>query len=230
MIIYILYLVSALKEQYPKVFAELVGTMLLVATVVGSGIMAQNLTQDVGVQLTMNMLATVFVLFLLISMLGPISGAHFNPAVSLIFLITRGISLGMFFIYILAQLLGGFLGSVIANAMFDLPTVISTRERLDAGAPLSEIVATAGLVLTILLLIKHNRSLVAVGVASWIGAAYIFTSSTSFANPAVTFGRIFSESFAGIEPVSAGVFMLWQILGALVGFGIYKILERETVG
>lgn len=204
--------------------------MLLVATVVGSGIMAQNLSDDIGVQLTMNMLATVFVLFLLISMLGPISGAHFNPAVSFIFLITRGIGLGMFFLYVLAQLIGGFLGSVIANAMFDIPTVISSRDRLDAGAPLSEIIATAGLILTILLLIKHNRDLVAVGVATWIGAAYIFTSSTSFANPAVTFGRIFSESFAGIEPVSAAVFTLWQLLGALVGFGIYKILERETNG
>jgi glycerol uptake facilitator-like aquaporin len=222
--------VSTVSKEYPRIFAELIGTMLLVATVVGSGIMAQNLSDDVGVQLTMNMLATVFVLFLLISMLGPISGAHFNPAVSFIFLITRGIGLGMFFLYVLAQLIGGFLGSVIANAMFDIPTVISSRDRLDAGAPLSEIIATAGLILTILLLIKHNRDLVAVGVATWIGAAYIFTSSTSFANPAVTFGRIFSESFAGIEPVSAAVFTLWQLLGALVGFGIYKILERETNG
>lgn len=221
---------STVSKEYPRIFAELIGTMLLVATVVGSGIMAQNLSDDVGVQLTMNMLATVFVLFLLISMLGPISGAHFNPAVSFIFLITRGIGLGMFFLYVLAQLIGGFLGSVIANAMFDIPTVISSRDRLDAGAPLSEIIATAGLILTILLLIKHNRDLVAVGVATWIGAAYIFTSSTSFANPAVTFGRIFSESFAGIEPVSAAVFTLWQLLGALVGFGIYKILERETNG
>ncbi|MDR9363355.1 MAG: aquaporin [Microbacteriaceae bacterium] len=221
---------STVSKEYPRLFAELIGTMLLVATVVGSGIMAQNLSDDIGVQLTMNMLATVFVLFLLISMLGPISGAHFNPAVSFIFLITRGIGLGMFFLYVLAQLIGGFLGSVIANAMFDIPTVISSRDRLDAGAPLSEIIATAGLILTILLLIKHNRDLVAVGVATWIGAAYIFTSSTSFANPAVTFGRIFSESFAGIEPVSAAVFTLWQLLGALVGFGIYKILERETNG
>lgn len=216
---------SGIIQQYRKLFAELLGTMLLVATVVGSGIMAQNLTDDVGVQLTMNMLATVFVLFLLISMLGPISGAHFNPAVSLVLLITKGISFGMFIFYVLMQLTGAFLGSVVANAMFDFPTAISSRERIDAGAPLSEIVATAGLLLTILLLIKHNRSLVPVGVAAWIGAAYLFTSSTSFANPAVTFGRVFSESFAGIEPVSALVFVGLQLIGALIGFGIYKLLE-----
>ena len=213
--------------HYRKLLAEFLGTMLLVATVVGSGIMAQNLTGDIGLQLTMNMLATVFVLFLLISMLGPISGAHFNPAVSLVFLITKGISIPMFGFYVLAQLAGGALGSVIANAMFMEPTVISTRERIDAGAPLSEIVATAGLLLTILLLIKHNQALVPVGVASWIGAAYIFTSSTSFANPAVTFGRIFTESFAGINPASAGVFVLLQLVGGLIGFGIYKLLEGK---
>lgn len=199
--------------------------MLLVATVVGSGIMAQNLTDDVGVQLTMNMLATVFVLFVLISILGPISGAHFNPAVSLVFLITKGIGPSMFVGFLMMQLIGALIGSIMANAMFSLPTVISTRERIDAGAPLSEIVATAGLLLTILLLIKHNRALVPVGVASWIGAAYLFTSSTSFANPAVTFGRVFSESFAGIEPLSAVAFVGLQLAGALVGFALYKLLE-----
>lgn len=219
---------TRISEHYHKLIAELLGTMLLVATVVGSGIMAQNLSDDIGVQLTMNMLATAFILFLLISIFGPISGAHFNPAVSMVFLITKGISAGMFALYVLAQLIGGLLGSVIANAMFSLPTVISTRERLDAGAPLSEIIATAGLVLTILLLIRHNQSLVAVGVATWIGSAYFFTSSTSFANPAVTFGRIFTESFAGIEPVSALVFIGLQLVGALVGFGIFKLLEEKN--
>lgn len=227
-IIYILYPVTRISEHYHKLIAELLGTMLLVATVVGSGIMAQNLSDDIGVQLTMNMLATAFILFLLISIFGPISGAHFNPAVSMVFLITKGISAAMFALYVLVQLIGGLLGSVIANAMFSLPTVISTRERLDAGAPLSEIIATAGLVLTILLLIRHNQSLVAVGVATWIGSAYFFTSSTSFANPAVTFGRIFTESFAGIEPVSALAFIGLQLVGALVGFGIYKLLEGKN--
>lgn len=216
---------SKIKSHYPKLLAEFLGTMLLVATVVGSGIMAQNLTDDVGVQLTMNMLATVFVLFVLISILGPISGAHFNPAVSLVFLITKGIGPSMFVGLLMMQLIGALIGSIMANAMFSLPTVISTRERIDAGAPLSEIVATAGLLLTILLLIKHNRALVPVGVASWIGAAYLFTSSTSFANPAVTFGRVFSESFAGIEPLSAVVFVGLQLAGALVGFALYKLLE-----
>ena len=219
---------TRISEHYHKLIAELLGTMLLVATVVGSGIMAQNLSDDIGVQLTMNMLATAFILFLLISIFGPISGAHFNPAVSMVFLITKGISAGMFALYVLVQLIGGLLGSVIANAMFSLQTVISTRERLAAGAPLSEIIATAGLILTILLLIRHNQSLVAVGVATWIGSAYFFTSSTSFANPAVTFGRIFTESFAGIEPVSALAFIGLQLVGALVGFGIYKLLEGKN--
>lgn len=197
---------------------------------VGSGIMAVNLSDDIGIQLTMNMLATVFVLFLLISMFGAISGAHFNPAVSLVFLITKGISLSQFFLYIVSQVLGGIMGAVLANIMFEIPTTISTTERIGAGTTVSEIVATIGLVLTILLLIKHNRSLVAVGVASWIGAAYIFSSSTSFANPAVTIGRIFSESFAGIEPQSAFWFIGLQFLGAVMALGIYNLLERETNG
>lgn len=192
--------------------------------------MAVNLSDDVGIQLTMNMLATVFVLFLLISMFGPISGAHFNPAVSLVFLITKGIPLPLFFLYVAVQTLGAIAGAVLANIMFEIPTTISTTERIGTGTTVSEIVATIGLVLTILLLIKHNRALVAVGVASWIGAAYIFSSSTSFANPAVTVGRIFSESFAGIEPVSAGWFIALQFIGAVIALGIYKLLERETNG
>ena len=216
---------SGYLGQSRQLFSEFLGTLLLVATVVGSGIMAQNLTDDIGLQLTMNMLATVFILFLLISTLGPISGAHFNPAVSVVFLMTGGIQFRNFLGYVLVQFLGGFLGAVIANAMFEIPTVISSRERFGSGAVLSELIATAGLLLTILLLIKHNRNLIAAGVATWIGAAYIFTSSTSFANPAVTFGRIFSESFAGIEPVSAFLFIGLQLLGGLLGLGLYKLLE-----
>ena len=217
-------------NNYPPLLAEFLGTLLLVATVVGSGIMAVNLSDDVGLQLTMNMLATVFVLFLLISMFGPISGAHLNPAVSLVFLITKGISLPMFILYVFFQTLGAIAGAVLANIMFEIPTTISTTERIGSGTTVSEIVATIGLVLTILLLIKHNRALVAVGVACWIGAAYIFSSSTSFANPAVTVGRIFNESFAGIEPASAGWFIALQFIGAVIALGIYKLLERETNG
>ena len=195
--------------------------------VIGSGIMATQLTDDVGLQLTMNILTTVMILFLLISMLGPISGGHFNPAVSMIFFITKGISLGLFAGFVLVQVIGAITGAVLANLMFDLPTVFSTNERMESGLVVSELIATSGLILTILLLIKHNRSLVAVGVASWIGAAYIFSSSTSFANPAITVGRVFSESFAGINPSSAGVFIGLQLVAAVIGLGVYKLLERE---
>ncbi len=195
--------------------------------VIGSGIMATQLTDDVGLQLTMNMLTTVMVLFLLISMLGPISGGHFNPAVSMIFYITKGISLSLFAGFAFVQIVGAITGAVLANLMFDLPTVFSTTERMGAGLVVSELIATSGLILTILLLIKHNRSLVAVGVASWIGAAYIFSSSTSFANPAITVGRVFSESFAGISVSSAGVFIGLQLVAAVIGLGVYKLLERE---
>ena len=218
------------KPKLATLFAEFLGTLILVATVVGSGIMATNLTNDVGLQLTMNMLATVFVLFLIISMFGPISGAHFNPAVSLIFLITKGISGSVFLSYVLVQIVGAIGGALLANLMFEIPQQISTNDRISFATGVSEIVATAGLLLTILLLIKHNRALVAVGVASWIGAAYLFSSSTSFANPAVTIGRVFSESFAGIEPVSAVAFISIQFLGALLGLAIYKLLERENHG
>ena len=195
--------------------------------VIGSGIMATQLTDDVGLQLTMNMLTTVMVLFLLISMLGPISGGHFNPAVSMVFYITKGISLSLFAGFAFVQIVGAITGAVLANLMFDLPTVFSTTERMGAGLVVSELIATSGLILTILLLIKHNRSLVAVGVASWIGAAYIFSSSTSFANPAITVGRVFSESFAGISVSSAGVFIGLQLVAAVIGLGVYKLLERE---
>ena len=216
-----------LRTNYPMLIAEFLGTLILVATVVGSGIMATNLTNDIGLQLTMNMLATVFVLFLIISMFGPISGAHFNPAVSLVFLITRGISPSVFIAYLLVQFTGAIAGAVLANIMFELPVEISSRERLSAATSVSEVVATVGLLLTILLLIKYNRNLVAVGVAAWIGAAYIFTSSTSFANPAVTLGRVFSESFAGIEPVSAAGFIAIQFLAAVLALGIFRVLERS---
>ena len=213
--------------SYPLLLAEFLGSLILTMAVIGSGIMATQLTDDVGLQLTMNMLTTVMVLFLLISMLGPISGGHFNPAVSMVFYITKGISLSLFAGFAFVQIVGAITGAVLANLMFDLPTVFSTTERMGAGLVVSELIATSGLILTILLLIKHNRSLVAVGVASWIGAAYIFSSSTSFANPAITVGRVFSESFAGISVSSAGVFIGLQLVAAVIGLGVYKLLERE---
>ena len=218
---------KASLDQHRLLVAEALGTFLLTATVVGSGIMAQNLTSDIGLQLTINTLATVLILFLLISMLGPISGAHFNPAVSLVFLLTKGITRGLFVFYVLAQLIGGFLGAVIANLMFEVPTQISINQRISSVAAVSEVVATAGLVLTILLLLRYREHLVPVGVAAWIGAGYFFTSSTSFANPAVTFGRVFSDTFTGIEPVSASWFIAIQLVSAVLGLFIYKYLEGE---
>jgi len=219
--------VRAILDQHRLLVAEALGAFLLTATVVGSGIMAQNLTADIGLQLTINTLATVFILFLLISMLGPISGAHFNPAVSLVFFLTKGISKGLFIFYVLAQLTGGFLGAVVANLMFEVPTQLATNQRISPAAGLSEVIATAGLILTILLLLRHREHLVPVGVATWIGAGYFFTSSTSFANPAVTFGRVFSDTFTGIDPVSATWFIAIQMVAAVLGLFIYKYLEGE---
>lgn len=215
-----------------RLLAELLGTGLLVAVVVGSGIAAQRLSpEDTGLQLLQNSLTTVFGLGVLILVLGPVSGAHFNPVVSLVdwWLGRRdrsglsGVELGG---YVAVQIVGGSLGAVLANVMFDLPAgQIATTERASPGLWVGEVVATAGLVLTILALSRTGRaSLSAAAVASWIGAAYWFTSSTSFANPAVTVGRMFSDTFAGIAPVSVPAFVLAQLVGAAVGVGLAALL------
>ncbi|GEL99789.1 aquaporin [Cellulomonas terrae] len=203
--------------------AELVGTALLVAVVVGSGIMAQRLTADVGLQLLANALATVFALAVLIVVFGPVSGAHLNPVVTgAEWALSRGTATqrsrrdvaG----YVLAQCTGGILGALLANAMFEVAPAIATTERAGPGLLVGEVVATAGLVLLIFALVRSNRAaLVPAAVAAWIGAAYWFTSSTSFANPAVTVGRMFSDTFAGIAPGSVPPFLLAQVLGAGLG-------------
>ncbi len=212
-----------------KLLAEFLGTALLVAIVVGSGIMATDLTQDVGLQLLINTIATVFGLAVLILILAPISGAHFNPIVTLVDLIQSKSSIAQFIQYSLAQVLGGISGAFLANAMFDQAIVeTSTKIRSGTHLYLAEMVATAGLIVVINLLL-HQKNLTAIpaAVAAWIGSAYFFTSSTSFANPAVTIGRTFSDSFAGIAPGSAPQFIAAQILGALIGLALVKALTHD---
>jgi glycerol uptake facilitator-like aquaporin len=208
-----------------RALAEFLGTALLVAIVVGSGIMAQALSPgNIGLQLLENSTATVFGLGVLIAILGPISGAHFNPVVSLADWWhgrrdASGLRLKSALIYIAAQILGGIGGSILANAMFAKPAVSwSTTTRSEPHLWLGEVVATAGLIVVIFCLVRAGRATYApVVVASYIGAAYWFTSSTSFANPAVTIGRAFSDSFAGIAPSSVPGFLAAQLVGGVVG-------------
>jgi len=212
-----------------KVLGEYLGTTLLVAIVVGSGIMATNLSQDVGVQLLINTISTVFGLAVLIQILGPISGANFNPVVTMIDLIQKRTNVVTFIQYAIAQTAGAITGAILANGMFSHPLIeISTKARSGGNQYLGEIVATAGLILIINLMIHQEKTaLIPVIVASWIGSAYFFTSSTSFANPAVTVGRIFSDSFAGIAPECVLKFIAAQILGALIGLGLSKVLTND---
>jgi glycerol uptake facilitator-like aquaporin len=212
-----------------KVLGEYLGSTLLVAIVVGSGIMATNLSQDVGVQLLINTISTVFGLVVLIQILGPISGANFNPVVTMVDLIQKRTNFVTFIQYAIAQTTGAITGAILANGMFSHPLIeISTKVRSGGNQYLGEIVATAGLILIINLMIHQEKTaLIPVIVASWIGSAYFFTSSTSFANPAVTVGRIFSDSFAGIAPECVLKFIAAQILGALIGLGLTKVLTND---
>lgn len=202
-------------------WSETVGSLLLFATVVGSGIMAGRLAGgNMAVALLANTLATGAMLFVLITMLGPVSGAHFNPVVTLIMRLRGEISTGAAMAYAVAQMAGGIAGVWIAHAMFDLPVLqISTHVRGGTGAWLGEGVATFGLILTILGTVKHRHVWVPPGVAYYIVAAYWFTSSTSFANPAITVARALSDTFAGIAPASVPGFILAQIAGALLAYG-----------
>jgi len=209
--------------------AEFLGTALLVMAVVGSGIMATNLTDDVGVQLLANAIATGGALFGLITIFGPISGASFNPVVSVIgFVLDRGAAPVRLLGDIVAQFAGATTGCWIANAMFGHP-LFETSSKIRTGGPqwFSEAVAVVGL-----LLIIHGgiaaRANVAALVATWITGAYWFTSSTSIANPAVGFGRMFSDSFAGIAPESFPMFALMQVLGGAVAFGLLRVLFSRS--
>lgn len=206
--------------------AEFLGTLILVATVVGSGIMGALLSDDLAVVLLVNAVATVAALGVLIWMLGPISGAHFNPVVTGVALARREIAPSEAFGYLIAQVAGAMSGAVLANLMFSLPALeTSTRMREGSGIWLGEVIATAGLLLVIGALTRTGRGhLGAVLVPAWIGAAYFFTSSTSFANPAVTIGRSLTDTFAGIAPASVPAFIGFQIIGATVGALLTELL------
>lgn len=214
-----------------RLFAEFLGTGLLVAVVVGSGIAAQQLSpNDVGIQLLENSTATVFGLAVLILMLGPVSGAHFNPVVSLAdwFLGRRanaGLSLADVGAYTIAQCAGAIGGSLLADAMFSVGVHISTKHRATGGHLIGEVVATVGLLVLIFALARtHRGALAAPAVGAYIGAAYWFTSSTSFANPAVTIGRMFSDTFAGIAPSSVPAFIGMQLIGLVIAIVIILVL------
>lgn len=216
--------------------AEFVGTALLVTVVVGSGIAAAQLSpDDVGLQLLENSVATALGLAVLILLFGPVSGAHFNPVVSAAdWLLGRradsGLTGGSVAAYSAAQVTGGIIGAVLANVMFDRVAVeISTKDRFTTGHLVGEVVATAGLIALIFALARTGRAaLSAAAVGAYIGAAYWFTSSTSFANPAVTVGRMFSDTFAGIAPTSVLPFIAAQCVGALIGLALVIILYPDA--
>lgn len=199
--------------------AEFLGTAVLVATVVGSGIMGTLLSDNLAVTLLINAVATVAVLAVLIWAVGPISGAHFNPVVSGVAMVRREMPIGEGVVYIVVQIIGACAGAVLANVMFALsPITASTHVRQGMNIWLGEIVATAGLLLVIGALTRTGRGHLGPAlVPAWIGAAYFFTSSTSFANPAVTIGRSLTDTFAGIAPASVPLFIVFQVIGATIG-------------
>lgn len=208
-----------------RLTAEALGTALLVCTVVGSGIMADNLTQDVALALLGNTIPTGAILVVLITIFGPISGAHFNPAVSLVMAIRGDMQWNCFAPYVVAQSLGAILGSLVAHGMFDLAILqTSTTVRTGSAQWFAEAVATFGLVLTILGTVRFRAESVAVMVGLYITAAYWFTASTSFANPAVTIGRAFTDTFSGINPADVPAFIIVQVIGALVAMVVGGLL------
>jgi glycerol uptake facilitator-like aquaporin len=209
-----------------KLFAEALGTMALLTVVIGSGIMAERLAGgNAAIALLANTLATVGGLYVLIEVFGPVSGAHFNPAVSAVMAWRGDLSKAALLPYVMAQLAGAVLGAWLAHAMFDLAVMqFSSKLRSGSGQWLAEVVATAGLLLVIL---RAPAGRAAPLVAAYIGAAYWFTASTSFANPAAVLGRMCSDSFAGIAPASAPGFVAAQLLGAAVGMGINQMLPTR---
>lgn len=210
-----------------RLAAEALGTGLLVATVVGSGIMAESLTTDVALALLANTLATGAVLVVLITTLGPLSGAHFNPAVSLVFALRRELQRADFGLYVLAQIIGGIAGAVAAHLMFAQPIVqLSDHVRTGGAQWFSESVATFGLVSVILAGLRFQRQAVPWLVGLYITAAYWFTASTSFANPAVAIARALTDTFSGIRPVDLPGFIMAQVVGALVALALMSWLLR----
>lgn len=207
--------------------AELIGTSLLLAAVVGSGIMAERLTDDVAVQLLCNTLATGTTLFVIILLFAPVSGAHFNPAVTMVSMLQRSTSPGTGFVYLAAQVLGAVAGVWLAHAMFgEAVFALGVKSRTGASQWLSEAVATFGLVLTILGTADRSRETIASAVALYIAAAYWFTASTSFANPAVTLARSLTPTFSGIAPSDAPAFMAAQFVGSVAALTCARAVFR----
>jgi glycerol uptake facilitator-like aquaporin len=214
-----------------RLVAEALGTGLLIVAVIGSGIMASRLSpDDVGLQLLENAAATAAALTGLILVFGAVSGAHFNPVVTLVDRAFGTVTSRDAASYIAAQVIGGCLGAIVANLMFELPAVQwSTTDRSSGALWLSEVVATVGLLLVIHGCVRAGRaSVVAFAVGIWIGGAYWFTSSTCFANPAVTIARTLSDTFAGIEPASAPMFIAMQLIGGAIAYGLIRYLYPTT--
>ncbi len=210
--------------------AEFVGTAFLLIGVVGSGIMAETLSEDVGLQLLQNAAATAGVLVALILAFGRASGAHFNPVVTLADLALGGIDKRTAVGYFVAQVSGGIIGVMAANVMFDLDVINwSTKDRSSGNLVFAEVIATIGLLLVIFGTVRSgNGQYVSFAVGAYIGGAYYFTSSTSFANPAVTISRMFSDTFAGIDPASAPAFIAAQLAGLVIGLGLIRLIYPSS--
>lgn len=215
-----------LTRTQRQVGAEFVGTGFLLTAVVGSGIMAEQLAGgNVAVALLGNTIPTGAMLFVLIAALGPVSGAHFNPAMTLVMWLKREITIKIAVLYVLAQIFGGVVGVWVTHLMFEMPVLqFSTKTRAGASQGLAEIVAAFGLVFFILAVRARRVEIVAATVALYITGAYWFTASTSFANPAVTIARMLSDSFAGIRPFDAPMFIGAQLVGAVLAMGIGSLL------
>jgi len=207
------------NRNFRNLVAEFLGAALLLMSIIGSGIMAVNLTTDIGIQLIINMLATVLTLGIIIFIFAPISGAQFNPLVTLVELYHKRMALKNASAYILAQLSGAVAGTMLANLMFEKPAIFHSQHvRSGAGVLLGEILATAGLIFLIQMLGEQSRGDAAwVLIPAWVGSGFFFTSSFIFANPAVTFARAWSDTFAGIAPSSVPNFILAELIGAVLG-------------
>lgn len=209
--------------------AEFIGSALLVTAIVGAGTMGSQISRDGGVGLTLNAISVAAMLWILITTLGPISGAHFNPVVSLVMVYRKAISTTDAVIYIFLQIFGAIAGATLANLMYEKTLLeISTVDRSGYGQVTGEIIATAGLIFFILLLTNTGRGeKIPAVVAAWIGSAFFFTSSTAFANPAVTIGRIFTDSVAGIGPNSVLPILAAQVVGGAIGLGLAMSLKDK---
>jgi glycerol uptake facilitator-like aquaporin len=221
-----------MRDSVRRIAAEALGTAILVATVVGSGIMADRLTDDVALALLCNALATGAILVVLIATLAPVSGAHFNPAVTLVMAVRRDITVAMALAYVAAQIAGGLAGAALAHGMFEVPLAFSGTPRTGYGQWLSEVVAAAGLVLVILGAQRQAPAATAWLVGLFIASAYWFTASTSFANPAVTIARAITDTFPGIRPADVLPFVIAQLIGAFVALLLSHVLwlRRERAG